>query len=202
MCATCRCPATPGRWLIPPLLALALAVPAQAQDSLSLRVGQMVRFQYRGHPGPSYEGRLLSVSDDSLALESRTRPGTAVTVARSDMCRIWVSDGRSRRTGAGLGIGLFVGAVLGGVLGAVSYEPCSDCFMDLGDVASAAKGAAGGAALGMVVGGIAGASTVREHWRAIDMAPAVTLAPAGATRFGLGARVPLGGGPPHGRSGT
>ena len=117
MRAISQCSATRGWWLLPPLLALALAMPADAQDTLALHVGDVVRVQLRGHPSPSYEGRLLAFDRDSLAIAAVANSNATVSIRRSDISRVLVSDGRSRSTWAGMGLGLLTGAALGAAAG-------------------------------------------------------------------------------------
>ncbi len=185
-----RCPGTPGSSLLPPLLALALALPAHAQDSLSLHVGEVVRVELRGQRGASYVGRLLACEHDSLVLAARGLTSSAVSFAGSDISRTWVSDRDSRRTAEGLAIGLVAGAAMG----AVANSACvlGACF-DLVARPSATTGAMVGGAVGLVVGAIVGSTRVRHHWRPVEWPPAVARAPTGAERVAL-VGVPLGGG--------
>ncbi len=191
-----RCPGIPGWWILASLLTLAVPVSGRAQDSASFHIGQIVRFRLRGG-SDLYAGRLLAVRADSLVLAPRAKPETTVTVARSAVARIWVSDGSSPRTLEGRLTGLLIGGLLGAVVGAGLEEPsCRQgelfCF-DMPGLATA-LGAAVGVGLGTVVGGILGGRSQREQWRPIELTPTAAVATAAERQLGLTLRVPLGGG--------
>lgn len=187
MRAISQCSAVRGWWLLPPLLALALAMPADAQDTLALHVGDVVRVQLRGHPSPSYEGRLLAFDRDSLAIAAVANSNATVSIRRSDISRVLMSDGRSRSTWAGLGLGLLTGAALGAAAGAIVPHDCGEDDPFCGRDARALAGAAVGGTLGLVVGGIAGTLTWHERWRPVELPPAVGIrvVPTGRGRVGL-----------------
>ncbi len=225
MRATVSCPATPGRWMLALLLALAPAVPARAQERDTaaakrttpvqvqsrdtavaavaapahaherLQVGDRILIECVGPPGARCVGRLVALGEDTLvvALAQGRKPSPVVTIPRSAVSRVWVSDGRSRRTLAGLGIGLVVGAALGAGIGAASYERCSECFLDYGQEFSTAVGAAGGGAIGLVVGGVAGSMIRGDRWRAVQLSPSIVAAQPLGDRLGLAVRVHFGG---------
>ncbi len=190
MRVTWQCPAAPGRWLLPSLLALVLAMPAEAQDTA--RVGDVVRIQLRGHPYPSYEGPLLTLDGGMLAIAPRADATATFSIPRSEIFRVWVDDGRSRSTLTGLGLGFLAGAALGAAVGAIAYQrpDCQDNPFCERSSWALAGGAVGGAC-GLLVGGIAGSMTWHERWRPVELPAAVSVAPAGRGRFGLAVRARL-----------
>jgi hypothetical protein len=141
-----------GYWLVAAVVLL--GAPARGEDAAGVAVGNRVRLQ-------TASGRLIgtvdSIRDDVLVItEASAGPRT---VARGEVRRLQISDGRSR--GKGAGIGLAVGAVIGIGLGllyenGVEETESNPMFSALPLI--------GGGVCGAVGAGL-GAAAGRETWR-------------------------------------
>ncbi len=166
---------------------LLLATSARAQDAGQLHPGARVRIWY-GAGEQRYEGRLVSLSRDSLVVALAIAGEPLTAIPRDKIGRVWVQTAGHRKTLVGLGVGLGVGATVGAAVGAAAYEPCTgECFIDFGRGVSALAGAVVFGGAGLLVGGIAGFCTHGQNWQPVALpVTAVSLTPAGR---GLGLAV-------------
>jgi hypothetical protein len=140
--------------------------------------GDKVRLSAEGIAASPVVGVLAPSTADSLRV-ALAYPGVigrdTITVARSAVRQLDVSEGKRRHTLDGLRIGVLSGAVVGAALGAATYSPCHQtgllgCYLtprSRGE--SALYGAAAGTVLGLIIGPIAGALTVTDRWRSVPV---------------------------------
>ncbi len=158
-----------------------LATSAAAQHVRDLQPGATVRIRAAGAERP-YEGRLVSLSRDSLVLALAGEGDSRVALPRESVARAWIATSQHRETLAGLGIGFLAGAAVGAALGALAYQPCTGdfCILDFGRGGEAAMAGVLLGGVGLVLGGIAGYCTHGQNWEpALLPLTTVSRTPAG-----------------------
>ncbi len=180
-----------------PLLAgltgmLVLAPSAPAQHVRDVQPGATVRIRAARAERP-YEGRVVSLSGDSLVLALAGEGDARLALPRKDVTQAWVSAGQHRETLVGMGIGFLAGAAVGAALGALAYQPCTGdfCILDFGRGGEAAMAGLLLGGVGLVLGGIAGYGTHGQSWEpALLPLTTVSRTPAGHA-VGLAVRLRL-----------
>jgi hypothetical protein len=143
--------------------AVALGVPAQAQDRPVLAPGDRVRVTV-GTPPKLHAGTLEAVRGDTLVLRGKT-----VQLVPVDSVRLLeVSRGRHRRTWSGAWVGALAGAGAGVLFGALASS-CEgdDCAGSTGEWIAAS--ALGLGVVGGLVGALAGALTETDTWEEVPV---------------------------------
>ena len=142
---------------------------AQSQAPYEVAEGDRVRLRLNSASAALVEGRVTTVSSDSLALALAAETGTTSRrVAWRDVGRLERQGENRTGEAIGIAVGLVVGAVVGGVI-AKGIEPHSFAY---------AGGVVVGGFFGMPVGAVVGANA-RRPWvplpRVGDGGPSVSF---------------------------
>ena len=111
---------------------------AKSQELLPVKIGEQVRVS-APQVGDKREGRLLSLSPDSLRIEVQKR---SVSVGVKDLASLEVRRRSAGAFGRSVGVGFLVGAGLGALLSSGAKDPNATEL--------------GGPVLGGILGGVAG----------------------------------------------
>ena len=151
------------------LAVLSIIGAASAQTAQPIPRGARVRVT-PATPSPVVVGELIAVNDSAL-LVRRQRGSGDITIPRSAVLRLQVSQGTSRGTSALRGA--LLGSVIGGVVGYYSVTENS-YYVDQqgGAVIGVAYGAAGGSLIGLLVGSF-------ERWRDTAVPMSFSVVPTG-----------------------
>ncbi len=146
------------------LLSLAPLHVALSQDIASLRAGESIRVSVNTPGSQRVEGRLVSLSPDTVVLRS---PTTALAIPLSDLSLLEVK----RRSGGSfmksVAFGLLGGVLGGAILGAASGNTnTGDGILTAGD--KAVIGSVLGGAVGLI-GGTAWGACCASSWHAIPL---------------------------------
>jgi hypothetical protein len=170
------------RRVLPCLLVLLMPAVGRSEQGgpPDLVPGARVRVTAPASAPKPLTGTISALSDEAITLAIKGRD-ERVSLSRSSILRLEVSQGRNRRKG--LLIGGVAAAAAGAVIGGVGCRDSADldswqCATILGGL-----GFAAGAGLGAIVG-------AGDHWRDLSAGrPRVTLAPTAGRRPGLSVRL-------------
>ncbi len=139
------------------VLALAAVADLAAQQDTLVATGVWVRIWTAPRAGDPLTGSLKNVTSDSLVLELDDS-GQSVALARADVAKLEVSQGRNDYALVGAGLGLLVGAAVGWEIGGDVGDIGDGVFVLLGITT-------GGAVLGAVIGSKIGG----ENWEEVPI---------------------------------
>ena len=150
------------------LLALAIVagLSSHVQAQAQIRPGVRVRILGPGVPATEFTGTVTTVGSDSITVAD---PARILTVARTDIRKMEVSQGKT--AGAGARRGMLWGLGIGAAVGALASTPHScgsstNCRSDGSLVLMVPFMALGGVLDGAIIGAFVG----REAWQPVDLA--------------------------------